>query len=285
MLSDIHYDDMDVVNLLITGIRTAGNLERIGIWRPDTCKKAKTSIEELWEEAPAIQKEVLKDRHEGWSEVDQAVWDLTLEEVAAGSLKGPLTPEELKTLVGPRWIAARRFPVVQGAKVRPVDDYSEFGQNATFGSVERVVLKGLDQVATWLRAWLDTAGRIDTVSRRGSFLDTSGRVWEFVLAPDWSISAWVDLVGRVADLRSAYKQLANHPAHASINVVAVRSGPSGVKLFRALALMFGASSAVYSFLRFSRALSALALKLLNLVTVEFFDDFTQIESSVLADSA
>ena len=49
--------------------------------------------------------------------------------------------------------------------------------------------------------------------------------------------------------------------------------------------MFGETAAVYGFLRFSRAIAALAAALLDLVLVEFFDDFTQIEPSLTAKSA
>eukprot|EP00973_Karenia_brevis_P040987 5671661-Karenia_brevis.AAC.1 len=49
--------------------------------------------------------------------------------------------------------------------------------------------------------------------------------------------------------------------------------------------MFGQTAAVYSFLRFSRALSMIAAKLFRLVSVEFFDDFTQIEPKETAESA
>eukprot|EP00973_Karenia_brevis_P010996 1488992-Karenia_brevis.AAC.1 len=49
--------------------------------------------------------------------------------------------------------------------------------------------------------------------------------------------------------------------------------------------MFGQTAAVYSFLRFSRALSAIFKKIFLLTVVEFFDDFTQIEPAVLASSA
>ena len=42
---------------------------------------------------------------------------------------------------------------------------------------------------------------------------------------------------------------------------------------------------MYAFLRFSRAISALALSLLCLTDVEFFDDFTQVEADALCQSA
>ena len=49
--------------------------------------------------------------------------------------------------------------------------------------------------------------------------------------------------------------------------------------------MFGETAAVYAFLRLSRALSTLASKLLDLIVIEFIDDFTQIEPKETAASA
>ena len=49
--------------------------------------------------------------------------------------------------------------------------------------------------------------------------------------------------------------------------------------------MFGEAAAVYAFLRFSRALSALACSLFRTVAVEFFDDFSQTEPKITSNSA
>ena len=57
-----------------------------------------------------------------------------------------------------------------------------------------------------------------------------------------------------------------------------------MKLYRATALMFGETAAVYAFLRISRALSAILSRLFLIVGVEFFDDFSQIESLSTAAS-
>ena len=104
--------------------------------------------------------------------------------------------------------------------------------------------------------------------------------------PCWSVGQWCNLHGRVADLKAAYKQLPRHPAHASVSVVAVQD-PSGSKVhfFQALSLMFGETAAVYGFLRFSRAIAAIACQIFKLVVVEFFDDFTQIDPEVTSESA
>jgi len=59
---------------------------------------------------------------------------------------------------------------------------------------------------------------------------------------------------------------------------AVGKCPSGEKkLFKA--------AADYVFLRFNRAIAALATSLLSLILIEFFDDFTQVEPAASAASA
>ncbi len=77
-----------------------------------------------------------------------------------------------------------------------------------------------------------------------------------------------------------------HPSCQSFSVIGAQDPSSGiVKLFEAWALMFGETAAVYGFLRISRALSTIASRIFDLMIVEFFDDFTQIENSALTESA
>ena len=83
--------------------------------------------------------------------------------------------------------------------------------------------------------------------------DTSGKVWKAALDESWSAKEWLDLAGRVADLKSAYKQLPRHSAHRCFSIVALSKKEGGVDYFEALSLMFGQTAAVYVFLRLSRA--------------------------------
>ena len=97
---------------------------------------------------------------------------------------------------------------------------------------------------------------------------------------------FADLVGRVGDLRAAYKQLPLSPDSRKYCVISSVNPATGkAELFIPSALMFGQTAAVYALLRFSRAISRLSSELLNLTTVEFFDDFTQLEPEASARSA
>ena len=92
-------------------------------------------------------------------------------------------------------------------------------------------------------------------------------------------------MGRVSDLKSAYKQVGVHPADRAFSVIAVQSGPGKVSLFRAMSLMFGQTAAIYGFLRLSRALAHIAALSLSLVVGEFFDDFTQVSQIAVGESS
>ena len=110
-------------------------------------------------------------------------------------------------------------------------------------------------------------------------------MWSCPLHEDWAFEEWRDLVGRVADLKSAYKQLPRHPRHANVSIIAVKNPKTQrVEFFETLSMMFGQTAAVYAFLRFSRAISAIAAVTMSLLVVEFFDDFTQIEPASTAQS-
>ena len=171
---------------------------------------------------------------------------------------------------------------MQGEKVRPIDDFSKYQVNAAFGTREKILMLGLDQVVSWARAWTGSVQESGEISVK----DSGGKQHKRWLHPEWRDGEFTNLVGRVTDLKNAYKQLAVHPAHASLSVIAVQKpSRAGVDFFVARSLMFGQTAAVYSFLRFSRAISAIAGCLFSLITVEFFDDFSQLDPLITSESA
>ena len=286
MLRDIAYDDMSVIELLIGGVKITGLLKTVGIWKPSGEKHPKCSIDDVWANAAAAQTQVLGGGRKVLAgskdeKLDHAVWEETMNEVREGWMVGPLSEEELVKDVGHLWVAARRFGLIQGQKVRPIDNFAEHMVNDAFGAEEKVSLLGIDHVIAWAKAWAGSQrnGRCFQVS------DNCGDKWSGLVHPGWEDN-WSNLLGRVTDLKAAYKQVASHPSSKSVSVVAVTNPGSGkVELFRALSLMFGETAAVYAFLRLSRALAAVAARLFDLVVVEYFDDFTQIEPEMTSQSA
>ena len=58
-----------------------------------------------------------------------------------------------------RWVAARRFGVQQGDKVRQIDDFSKFFVNGCTTVEETVGLDGIDQIVNLSKAWVDLIQR------------------------------------------------------------------------------------------------------------------------------
>ncbi len=84
----------------------------------------------------------------------------------------------------------------------------------------------------------------------------------------------MNFVGRSADLEKAYKQLAGLPAHARLAVVGVWDPiEKKVRLFLHKSTPFGVALAVLGFNVVARALEWLAVRLLDIPAVHYFDDF------------
>ena len=101
MLEAIQYDDLAVVDLLMTGVQVVGTLDRVGIWKPED-RSAKISREVLIKGAGPAQVDAAQIRRV--SDEDEVIWKTTLEEVEDGCLEGPFTAEEITARVGRNWV-------------------------------------------------------------------------------------------------------------------------------------------------------------------------------------
>jgi len=155
------------------------------------------------------------------------IWDITVEEARVkGWLDGPFTAPQITDQLGPTWVPMRRFGVLQGGKLRPIDDGSEFMQNATVIAPERVDLGGFEEYVSLAKEWC----RCITPDRHVCVTLPGGKVLHGRLHKEWSVDGARSLMGRTADLRSAYKQIAVHPDHRRYAVVSV-IGPDGKAAF------------------------------------------------------
>jgi len=59
MLEDAGYDDLDVANLLVTGVKLIGDLPELPFWKPEPEKMARITPQMLWSGAKEAQREVL----------------------------------------------------------------------------------------------------------------------------------------------------------------------------------------------------------------------------------
>ena len=239
---------------------------------------------ELIASAAWAQRELLSAPPPCDAERAEAVWKATLEEAGPGKewLRGPYTPEELRKELGPRWLGARRFGIVQSGKLRLIDDFSEFHQNAATGLPEKLAAGELDEVVGLAKAWV----RVVRPDRTVEVSLSTGEEMRGVLHPTWSYEEAVDLVGRTIDLKSAYKRMAIKPAHQFAAVIAVCSVEERRwTLWIPRAMPFGASTAVHGFSRVALVLRQIAVRGLGLVVTNYLDDYPLLESRVLGESA
>jgi hypothetical protein len=126
LLKEVGYQDQALMDDVVQGFRLSGQLPSSPEFPQTRLRAATLSREQLWCTARWSQAVALQHKGGRDPPVDEAVYLATQDEVAKGWLLGPYTPQQLEELVGPRWVPSRRFGVVQGGKVRPIDDFSEF---------------------------------------------------------------------------------------------------------------------------------------------------------------
>ena len=114
----------------------------------------------------------------GDPQIDDVVWQKTMEEVDRGWLLGPLPPGEVPA----NQPISRRFGLKQKrGKIRLIDDYTESGVNTCVTSVESPVLHTIDVGCALIALW-------------------------FNMCSDKGLNP--QLVARTFDLTSAYRQIA-----------------------------------------------------------------------------
>ena len=234
------------------------------------------SLEELYGMREQVRREVLASTSSsGDHELDTRLHEATMNEVAKGWLIGPLSAEQL-TKLGV-WIPSRRFPVIQGQKLRPVDDYTVSGINQTVTCYETISPDDVDAIVAAARLHADAL--VADPMGRPSSSPFSGTTRHPELAG-------AVLGGRMYDVASAYKQLAVRPSQHHLAVVCVYNPATGEKeLFQQPALPFGASAAVLWFNWVSHCLNLVFSRLFKLGVTSFYDDFTLLEISTLQSSA
>jgi len=218
----------------------------------------------------------------GKPEVDQEVWDRTLEEVAEGKAEGPFTEEQLNDRLGKVWAPARRIGLEQSGGVRPIDDFSEFGRNGSSDTAERVDRGGVDQVVGIAKALAEAVndeGLVDVRLSSGERLQ--GRVHRDFENPEARKP-----VGCALDLKKAFKQVAPSPALEPLLVIGLWSTEAKRVVFFILrAMPFGARNCVFVFGSLARALDYILTATLDLTLSQYVDDFPQIEPAASSESA
>ena len=251
MLESCSYQDMGVVSEMKNGIHLTGETCRTKLW-PEKFTPAAISPDELSEisrrDRPSV---ISKPTISEDKEVNEAVWQQTLQEVADGFVEGPFDMKSIPTDVP----VSKRFGVVQGSKVRCVDDFTGSSVNLAVQSCESPRPHTLNVVAGLLSVMMEKSKHT---------------------------KAWV---GRVFDLKSAYRQCFVHEDSLKHSFIGVYDPSDGVvKAFRMLALPFGNIKSVHSFLRISHSIWFLGEKIFKIPWTNFFDDFVTIAEEAEASS-
>ena len=199
------YPDLGVFDELCQGTELCGEVPKSGIFEADF-KPAKQAVSTLISNASSSNKSIVHRTRSSGSEVaDFAVYTKTLEEVEKGWLLGSLDPSTLPQGA----VISRRFGLRQPDKVRPIDDMSVSGINATVQAAERPRPHSVDVIAAiTLRLMASQPGKA--------------------------------LIGKAFDLKSAYRQLGIHPGSLRASYIAVYNPHQArPEVFQMLAVPFG----------------------------------------------
>ena len=165
----------------------------------------------------------------------------------------------------------------KGAKIRAVDDFSEFLVDASVTATEKLQLFGLDEVVSTARTFVGCDFLMTDDGLQNLWCSDAVRGYQ---------GPWRSIMGRALDLKSAYKQLARHPVDSWASILAVWNGATqSVEFCESIALPFGSVCAGMAFNRVARALRLILSQLFAVVNANFFDDFCQLECNALCDSS
>ena len=282
VLQEIGHADKNLVDRMTKGFQLTGHLEESGVFaKRDPKNRNPISREDLL-------------RSSSWSrqifaasvgpsedaEMDAEIYRITKDEIEAKLLVGPFTTSDLDSRHGGSWIAARRFGIRQGSKIRQIDDFSVFGQNNTISADETVALGGVDAVVNIAK------NMVGAVQDDRSVVVPSAKDGQLtgVLHSDWSVPQARTILAQCVDLKSAYKQLVRHKDDAAISIISVwNTDLKRVDLFESVGLPFGSSGSVYGFNRCSFALRQVFIRFFRMTLTSFFDDFPWLEYGSMAE--
>ena len=219
---------------------------------PDDFQPATLSVEDLathsWRSNKAI---VHSTKSSGCPLVDSELWHKTCEE----EQKGWLTRLEAIPSDGGR--VSRRFGIVQGNKVRPIDNYSESQVNDAATITNKCTVDGVDTIAAMTSLLM---GELKNASKSS------------------------ELHGAALDLKAAYRQLpVSDESLRWARVAAYNPDKKETVCFQQYTLPFGAKGSVVAFLRCARMLQWLAHKL-YIVCSCYFDDYVCVSPVALASN-
>ena len=240
ILADLHYPDTSIVDDIVQGFPITGWAKKTGVFQTNV-RKPDYGLDQLVKRSKGLNAAVVQSLDgEPWTEVDEKVWEETMQEKDRGWISEP-EPQPFE-------FVAKRFGLVQKNKVGMIDDFTICGVNGAFGLKEKLRVQSVDELSSYLALVISDPG----------------------------FSPKLNIVGRTYDLKSAYKQFGVDVYHSNHCRVGVKSPEGKVRKFAINALPFGATGSVAAFLRIAASVSYIALAGPQIVLTNFFDDFTVV---------
>ena len=253
LLTGLGHADVHLVADVCSGFRLTGWLRASRVMEPKLTAPTE-SADNLWRRRVDLNSKAwAQTTSTGDPHLDEELWQATVKDAESGWARllpaSSAPPSEV--------LLSRRFAVVQGDRVRAVDDFSFSGVNDTLGTSEKVT----------------TMSTVHTTA-------LGLRLLRFAKAKGLTV------LGRCFDLKSAYRQLPIHLQDLPFAAVAVWSpSDKAVRVLQMFALPFGAGGSVPGFVRVALALWRILCRRLLVPATLFFDDFTCMVMAADADSA
>lgn len=100
--------------------------------------------------------------------------------------------------LGQELVPSRRFGIIQGGKLRCIDDFSELLVNSACGVSESIEVGGVDEIVLLARLYAQSLR-----TKRCRFVSADGEVLDAPVHSHWCNGGGSKLVGRLLDLRNA----------------------------------------------------------------------------------
>ena len=151
MIRDEDYPDKTLPQDIANGFSLVGHAPSSSGVLPSKIEPATLAVSELEEHAvmgrAAVRYSTVSS---GDMDLDKELWLKTMGEVDKGWLVGPLKWDDLPK----ESVVSKRFPLMQGNKLRPIDDYSRSQVNSAISIYDQVTTDGVDVVAAMVSFYM-----------------------------------------------------------------------------------------------------------------------------------
>ena len=229
MLIDSGYPDVNIFDEVSEGTELVGSAATSGVF-DKKFRPADMSVHELCTSQNLDNRSLIHSaRSSGSEEVDIEVYEKTQEEVRCGWASGPIPEDQLPKNA----VISRRFGLKQPNKIRLIDDLSGSNTNATVQADETPRPHSTDVIAAVVLSLISSTSQ--------------------------------KFLGRTYDLNAAYKQLGISASSLWASFVVIFNPKTRKpEIYQLLALPFGATKWVYTFLRAAHSLWWLTHKTIDL---------------------